>query len=248
MDIDVLYCRSFMISSWDKPRQKFEGVLLPDDMAHNDAILLPFLRKLSYGTIEIETDMMRADFDKIIDENKLPKNIDRKTFMGGLNAYLTNKRIWETIIDNDENLPLNENSIKGWHAAFMQGVAEHSGAYSKKQRVMGKLEDFQTTLPEDIPEEMNRWVYKYATAATLSDIAKGHAHFIAIHPFGDGNGRVGRALVMIQCLSARLKPPIFDGDNRAMYYAAMEHAMRHGRYIPLLRLFHEASEAGVDRC
>ncbi|TXK92776.1 hypothetical protein BMR07_02700 [Methylococcaceae bacterium CS1] len=48
-------------------------------------------------------------------------------------------------------------------------------------------------------------------------IPKAHAYFIAIHPFGDGNGRVGRALVMVQCLNARLMPPTFDGKNRAMY-------------------------------
>ena len=49
---------------------------------------------------------------------------------------------------------------------------------------------------------------------------------------------------MIQCLNARLMPPVFDGENRAMYYAAMEHAMAHGRYAPLIRLFYEASQHG----
>lgn len=109
---------------------------------------------------------------------------------------------------------------------------------------MGQLEGVQTTAPEDIAEEMNRWVYKVARSATLDEIARAHAYFILIHPFGDGNGRVGRALVMAQCLNARLMPPVFDGENRAMYYAAMEHAMKHGRYIPLVRLFYEAAQRG----
>ena len=43
---------------------------------------------------------------------------------------------------------------------------------------------------------MNRWIYKEAKFATLEAIAKAHAYFILIHPFGDGNGCVGRALVM----------------------------------------------------
>ena len=90
---------------------------------------------------------------------------------------------------------------------------------------------------------MNRWVFKMSQTATLEEIAKAHAYLIAIHPFGDGNGRVGRAMVMIQCLNARLLPPVFDGNNRAMYYAAMEHAMAHGRYAPLIRLFYEATES-----
>jgi len=51
-------------------------------------------------------------------------------------------------------------------------------------------------------------------------------------------------LVMIQCLNARLMPPVFNGENRAMYYAAMEHAMVRGRYAPLIRLFYEATLQG----
>jgi hypothetical protein len=48
--------------------------LLPDNMPHNEALSMPFLRRLSYGTIEIETDMTKADFDSIIDGDRLPKN------------------------------------------------------------------------------------------------------------------------------------------------------------------------------
>lgn len=118
----------------------------------------------------------------------------------------------------------------------MRGVHDNAGFYSTKIRIMGQLEDVQTTEPADIEEQINRWIYKEAKSTRLEAIAKAHAYFILIHPFGDGNGRVGRALVMAQCLSARLMPPIFDGKNRAMYYAAM----KHGRYAPLVRLFYEA--------
>lgn len=242
MDIDVLYCKIFLIPVWDKAKQTFDPILLPDDMPHNEAHFLPFLRRLTYGTIEIETDMKKTDFDKIIDEEKLPKNMDKQTFHEGFNAFVTNKRIWHQIVEREEPITNTEESIKSLHAVFMQGVHENAGFYSTKHRVMGKLEGVQTTSPEDIPEEVNRWIYKVGQSETLEEIAKAHAYFILIHPFGDGNGRVGRALVMIQCLNAGLKPPLFDGQNRAMYYAAMEHAMKHGRHAPLIRLFHEAAE------
>ncbi len=87
LDIDVLYCRHFLIPEWDVPQQTFAAVLLPDAMPHNEALFLPFLRRLSYGTIEMETDMAKADFDNIIDGKKLPKNMDRQTFHEGFNAY-----------------------------------------------------------------------------------------------------------------------------------------------------------------
>ncbi len=245
LDIDVLYCKHFLVPEWDKPKQTFKPVLLPDDMSSNESLFMPFLRRLSYGTIEIETDMAKADFDKVIDEQRLPRNIDRQTFHEAMNTFFTHKLIWQKIIEHDEKYPINEESIKSLHSDFMRGVYENAGFYSKKMRVMGRLDGVHTTLPEDIPDEMNRWVYKSSEAATLEDIARAHAYFISIHPFGDGNGRVGRALVMVQCLMARLMPPVFDGENKAMYYAAMEHAMAHGRYAPLTRLFYEAAQRGL---
>ncbi|SJM92937.1 conserved hypothetical protein [Crenothrix polyspora] len=242
LDIDVLYCQHFLIPEWDTSKQSFEVILLPDDMPHNDALFLPFLRRLSYGTVEIETDMAKTDFDKIIDEHKLPKNMDRQTFLEGFNAFMTHKQLWQRIVEQGESMPITEERIKTLHADFMRGVYDNAGFYSTKIRMMGRLEDIQTTEPEDIAEEMNRWIYKTAKAATLETIAKAHAYFILIHPFGDGNGRVGRALVMAQCLNARLMPPVFNGENRAMYYATMQHAMKHGRYAPLIRLFYEAAK------
>ncbi len=245
LDIDVLYCKHFIIPEWDRPEQHFKPVLLPDELPNNEQLFMPFLRRLSYGTIEIETTINRADFDKVIDEEKLPGNMDRTTFHEALNTFLTHQWLWKKIVGHGSSLVINEESIKSLHADFMRGVHENAGFFSENVRVMGRLEGVQTTLPEDIPEEMNRWVYKSREATTLDDIARAHAYFIAIHPFGDGNGRVGRALVMAQCLNARLMPPLFDGENRAIYYATMEHAIRHGRYAPLIRLFHEASKRGL---
>ncbi len=151
--------------------------------------------------------------------------MDRATFHEALNTFYTHRWLWQTVIERGEAFVMTEESIKRLHADFMRGVHENAGFYSDKLRQSGKLEQLHTTLPEDIPEEMNRWVYKNANAATLEEIAKAHAYFIAIHPFADGNGRVGRSLVMAQCLNARLMPPVFDGENRAIYYATMEHAI-----------------------
>jgi fido (protein-threonine AMPylation protein) len=240
-NIDVLYCKHFLIPEWDQSGQTFAPVLLPDEMSKHEAQFMPFLRHLSHGTIEIETGISREEFDRAIDTDRLPKNMSRETFHEAVNTFLTLKLLWQKVAGRGEPFGVSEESIKVLHADFMRGIREDAGAYSGKIRVMGRLEGVHTTLPEDVPEEMNRWVYKCGEAATLAEIAEAHAYFIAIHPFGDGNGRVGRALVTAQCLNARLMPPVFDRENRAIYYAAMEHAMLNGRNIPLIRLFHESS-------
>lgn len=246
LDIDVLYCQYFLIPEWDVPKQTYTPVLLPDTLPHNEALFLPFLRRLSYGTIEIETEMAKVDFDSIIDGKKLPKNMDKQTFHEGFNAFMTHQQLWQKIVEHGEPLPITVDNIKTLHIDFMRGVYDNAGFFSTKHRVMGQLEGVQTTEPEDIDEEIHRWVYKVAKSVTLEDIAKAHVYFILIHPFGDGNGRVGRAIVLAQCLNARLMPPFFAGHNRAMYYAAMQHAMKHGRYAPLIRLFYEATQQDLD--
>ena len=241
--IDVLYCKHFVVPKWDNSKESFPAVLLPDSMTHNDAVMMPFLRKMSYGTIEIETGMSQEDFDRAIDATRLPKNMSAETFYEAFNTFFTVKGLWAKIVERGELFDMYDESIKVLHESFMRGIREDAGAYSKNQRIMGQLEHFETTWPEDIPEEVYRWVFKYKGVSSLADIAKAHAHFIAIHPFGDGNGRVGRALVMALCLNARLMPPVFNGENRAMYYAAMEHAMVNGRHAPLIRLFYEAAKS-----
>jgi len=242
MNIDVLYCKHFLIPEWDHSGQSFSPVLLPDDMTHQKVFWMPLLRQLSFGTFEIEGKMSEKDFESAVHGRKLPRNMDRKAFLAAWNTFSTLQFLWMKIVQHGERFLISDESIRRLHADFLRGVHEDAGFFSKHVRIMGKLDHFQTTLPEDIPEEINRWVFKCASASSMEDIAMAHAYFIAIHPFGDGNGRVGRALVMIQCLNAGLMPPILNHKNQAMYYAAVEHAMEHGRNTPLIRLFHDAAE------
>jgi hypothetical protein len=246
LNIDILYCKHFLIPEWDKQRDALPSVLLPDDMSRQPALWMPLLRRLSFGTIEIESHMSKSDFERAIDTAKLPGNMSRETFYEAFNTFVTLQWLWQKIVVHGEPFHIADESIKGLHTDFMRGLRDDAGFYSTNIRVMGRLENVHTTLPEDIPEEVNRWVFKCGKAATLDEIARAHAWFIAIHPFGDGNGRVGRALVMAQCLNAGLMPPLLNSRNQAVYYAAMEHAMVHGRHTPLIRLFHEAAKTTVE--
>jgi hypothetical protein len=75
-----------------------------------------------------------------------------------------------------------------------------------KQRVLPNV-DTQLTHLDEIVEELESWVKTYAYIQSLSDIAQAHYHFETIHPFSDGNGRIGRLIVLAQCLQIGIKPP-----------------------------------------
>ena len=71
-----------------------------------------------------------------------------------------------------------------------------------------RVSDIQTALPQEVPEKIHQLLEKYHNAEkiTLYDIAKFHAQFENIHPFQDGNGRVGRMIILKQCLDHNIVP------------------------------------------
>ena len=105
----------------------------------------------------------------------------------------------------------------------MRGLINNAGEFSTKQRVLPNV-NTQLTHPKDIAEELKLWVKKYNNIQHLSDIAKSHYHFEIIHPFSDGNGRIGRLIVLAQCLQIGIKPPTINNNNKALYYILLEYA------------------------
>lgn len=241
LDIDVLYCDTYLTPELDKIKTPPAPTLLPDNYTWN--VAAPFLQKLSFGTYEIEepgTD--RALFDKAISDTGIPPGLDRRGMFGMLNVWFTHRELWQLIVAEGKRVDIDPDYILDLHVRLMRGVMDTPGKYSTLIRKMGRLEDISTTDPEDIPAEIGYWCAKYAGAETIQDIAKAHAHFIMIHPFGDGNGRVGRALMFIHSLVAGIMPPVLNRDNQALYYSSMAFSMRHGRYGPLVQLLVHAGE------
>jgi Fic family protein len=76
----------------------------------------------------------------------------------------------------------------------------------------------------------------------LTDILDFHAKFERIHPFQDGNGRVGRILIFRECLRNNVIPFIFDADNKIAYRTALNTAQKTGDYSLLLKVAGNAQQ------
>ena len=124
--------------------------------------------------------------------------------------------------------PITEELIKQLHKDLMQGIREDAGDYSKYQRAIRGM-NIILTHPEDIQEEMKNlikeWNHK-PVRKTIKEIASFHVHFELIHPFGDGNGRVGRLLMVLQCLQVDYVPAVIENARKAEYYEVLEYAQR----------------------
>ena len=85
--------------------------------------------------------------------------------------------------------------------------------------VGGKL----TTLPKDVPLKMQNLIKKYNSKKDIKieDIIEFHANFEKIHPFQDGNGRVGRLIALKECLRFNIIPFIIEDSKKVFYYRGL---------------------------
>ena len=134
---------------------------------------------------------------------------------------------------------ITEDLIKEIHRLLMQGVREDGGIYSQHQRGIRGI-DIMLTHPKDIPEEMVHLIREWNATKkkNIHSIAKFHSDFELIHPFGDGNGRVGRLIMVLQCKSQKYAPVIIENARKAEYYEVLEYAQRKSEY-PFVRFLLE---------
>jgi Fic family protein len=117
------------------------------------------------------------------------------------------------------------------------------GDYKDRENVVS---DIITAKPIQVPDQMSalisEWNNKTKSEITLTDILDFHAKFEMIHPFQDGNGRVGRILIFRECLRNNIVPFIFDADNKIAYRTALNTAQKTGDCSLLLKVAETAQK------
>lgn len=122
---------------------------------------------------------------------------------------------------------LTEKLIKELHLILKNGTADSRkerfaiGDYKKLPNEVGGME---TTLSEDVPNKMKALLAEYNTKEdkTLNDILEFHVQFERIHPFQDGNGRVGRLIMFKECLKYNIVPFIIEENLKLYYYRGLK--------------------------
>lgn len=130
------------------------------------------------------------------------------------------------IIDNACK-PLSEKMIKELHFILKIGTSDsrkdwfNVGDYKKLPNEVGGQE---TCLPEKVKDEINKLLdnYKNKETKTIEDIIDFHKQFESIHPFQDGNGRVGRLIMFKECLANNIVPFIIDENHKMFYYRGLK--------------------------
>ncbi len=116
--------------------------------------------------------------------------------------------------------------IKELHALLKSGTSDSRKtwfAVGDYKRLPNEVGGMETCLPEDVPQAMEALLDAYNTKAekTLEDIIDLHQRFESIHPFQDGNGRVGRLLMFKECLAHGHVPFIITDELKLFYYRGL---------------------------
>ena len=134
-------------------------------------------------------------------------------------------RTIDYVIDVAEK-PLTESIIKELHRILKQSTKDSTlswfavGDYKKRPNVVGGRE---TVKPKDVPVRMKALLDDYAAlpTVTVNDIIRFHYSFERIHPFQDGNGRVGRLVALKECLRYGVVPFIIEDSKKMFYYRGL---------------------------
>lgn len=135
-------------------------------------------------------------------------------------------RCIDLIIDHAAST-LSEHFIKKLHHILKTGTSDSRKdwfAVSEYKRLPNEVGGMQTSLPEEVADRMKALLSDYNTVPkkTLDDILDFHVRFERIHPFQDGNGRVGRLIMFKECLKYNIVPFIIEENLKLFYYRGLK--------------------------
>lgn len=181
--------------------------------------------RMTYNSNHIEGNKLSEDDTRLIFETRTILLLGEPVAVDDIIETSNHFRCIDYAIEKAQN-PLSEDIIKHFHLLLKQGTKDSMlnyfavGDYKKRANMVGGRE---TCKPKDVPMAMKRLVDEYSSKKniTFEDIVAFHAEFEYIHPFQDGNGRVGRLIAFKECLRWNIIPFIIEDSKKAFYYRGL---------------------------
>lgn len=190
---------------------------------------------LTYNSNHIEGSRLTHDQTRYIYETNTIGIVDEAVRVDDIIETTNHFRCIDFIIDK-ANASLSETIIKQLHYLLKSGTSDSRkdwfavGEYKKLPNEVGGMD---TTMPEGVAEEIKSLLtwYNSLENVTLEDIIEFHVRFEKIHPFQDGNGRVGRLIMFKECLKNNIVPFIIDENHKLFYYRGLKEWTRERGYL-----------------
>ncbi len=181
---------------------------------------------LTYNSNHIEGSRLTHDQTRYIFETNTIGVSDEAVKVDDVVETANHFKCIDMIIDS-ANYALSEAFIKQLHAVLKSGTSDSRldwFAVGDYKRLPNEVGGMDTTAPENVSAEIKKLLAEYNSIAnkTFDDLLDFHYRFERIHPFQDGNGRVGRLLLFKECLRNNIVPFIIEDDLKMFYYRGLK--------------------------
>ena len=242
----VLVGKIWMIpESAEKPIRKIRSDAAPEtlrdilqrekDASLSGGIYHKVQIELTYNSNHIEGSRLTHDQTRYIFETNTIGVTHDGANVDDIVETANHFRCIDMVIENAQSI-LTEGFIKELHRVLKNGTSKSRkswfvvGDYKKLPNEVGGID---TAPPEDVASQMKALMASYNAQKekTLEDILDFHYRFERIHPFQDGNGRVGRLILFKECLRNNIVPFIIDEELKMFYYRGLAEWTRERGYL-----------------
>lgn len=190
---------------------------------------------LTYNSNHIEGSRLTHDQTRYIFETNTIGVSDKTVKVDDVVEAANHFKCIDMIIDSAAYAP-SETFIKQLHAVLKNGTSDSRldwfavGDYKVLPNEVGGV---STVAPEEVSAQMKKLLSEYNAIKekTLDDLLDFHYRFERIHPFQDGNGRVGRLILFKECLRNNIVPFIIEDDLKLFYYRGLKEWQNERGYL-----------------
>ena len=184
----------------------------------------------AYNSNKIEGGKLTEDeTEEIFETNSFISKSDEAIKFDDLTEMKNHFRLFDYILDIiDENLTkdniIEMNKILKRNTTDEENPRYNVGGFKVVPNKIGLINIINTSNPEDVEKDLDdllQW-YKKLSVVTIEDIIEFHVRFERIHPFGDGNGRVGRIIMFKECLKNNIMPFIVLDKDKPYYMRGLK--------------------------
>ncbi|MEE1073285.1 MAG: Fic family protein, partial [Cellulosilyticum sp.] len=192
--------------------------------------------KFAYNTNHIECSRLSEEQTRYIYEtNTIAQEGEEATSIDDIMETVNHFQCFDYMLEHVEE-PLSEEMIKKFHSILKSNTSDsrktwfNVGEYKSRPNVVGER---KTVPPSKVKEEMVALLeyYNNKQDININDIIAFHHDFEVIHPFQDGNGRVGRLIMFKECLRNNIMPFIIEESHKLFYYRGLNEYRNETGYL-----------------
>ncbi len=182
--------------------------------------------ELTYNSNHIEGSRLSKDQTRYIFETNKITIADNAVNVDDIIETANHFRCVDLVIDQAK-YALTESFIKQLHLTLKNGTSDSRKAWfatGDYKRLENEVDGIRTAKPDEVPQKMKELLkaYNQTNKKSLDELLQFHYDFERIHPFQDGNGRVGRLILFKECLRNDIVPFIIEDDIKEFYYRGLQ--------------------------